>query len=348
MSCMEEATETPLLEAFQTLCKSTRGPGAPSPASVTPPAVPVPQRQQLQIFGLGRAMLNNTKENIPYFHPALHFHLCCALDAAFASLQRGEGKEDRGGQAHGDFGVVAAGKEVGGKLGREQRSRQERMPGNRKWELGEEKSKAASPEMGTQHQGLVQHRDPKPSPKSLGAQHQQGDGGVMLHQHPLLGPCCRFLRAPASYRGEDEEGGRRRGCEPGSCAGWGRIPPFPPEDCGEQQRCSFCSLNRQSSRKEKQRVGFFIFFSLLLAFSFFLSFFFPSYASPVTPMGWQHPAPPPSARRDLTILPFSSFPHPELQDAPACPTSSCLPLTRCWGGRNPPALGCFCPAAQPS
>lgn len=84
-------------------------------------------------------MLNNTKENIQYFYPALHLHLSCTLDAAFASLQRGEGKEDRGGRAHGDFGVVAAGKEVGGKLGREQRSRQERMPGNRKWELGEEK-----------------------------------------------------------------------------------------------------------------------------------------------------------------------------------------------------------------
>lgn len=113
-------------------------------------------------------MLNNTKENIPYFHPALHFHLGCALDAAFASLQRGEGKEDRGGRAHGDFGVVAAGKEVGGKLGREQRSRQERMPGNRKWELGEEKKQGGLSRDGNAAPGLGAAQGPQTFPKKPG------------------------------------------------------------------------------------------------------------------------------------------------------------------------------------
>lgn len=216
-------------------------------------------------------MLNNTKENIRYFHPALHFHLGCALDAAFASLQRGEGKEEPGGTGARRFWGGCCREGGGWEAGAGAAQPAGAHAREPKMGAGRGKKARRPHEMGTQHQGLVQHRDPKPSPKSLGAQHQRGDGGVMLHQHPLLGPCCRFLSAPASYRGEDEEGGRRRGCEPGSCAGWGRIPAFPPEDPGEQQRCSFCSLNRQSSRKEKQGMGFFIFF---LRCWLFLSFFF--------------------------------------------------------------------------
>lgn len=73
----------------------------------------------------------------------------------------------------------------------------------------------------------------------------------------------RPRRVRMRMRMEGARGGEPA-CLPGSCCG--RIPPFPRS---EKQRCSFCSLNRKSSRKENQGLGFFFFCCCWLFLSFF-------------------------------------------------------------------------------